>query len=85
MARFVQKAKFVDFPSIVVIGIAVARTAYRAACCRLGAAELVFDADDVILAEVGAGLHFDQLEQDLAGVGEAMDAAERQVDRLVFG
>ena len=24
MARFVQKAKFVDFPSIVVIGIAVA-------------------------------------------------------------
>ena len=51
----------------------------------LGAAEFVLDADDVVFAQIGAGLHLDQLEQDLAGVGEAVHAAERQVDRLVFG
>ena len=31
-----------------------------------------------------AHLDLDELEQDLARIGEAMDAAERQVDRLVF-
>src|SRR5688572_29343197 len=51
---------------------------------RSGAAELVFDADDIVLAEIGAGLHFDQLQHDLSGVAEPMHAAERQVDRLVL-
>ena len=44
----------------------------------------VLDADDVVLAEIGAGLHLDQLEVDLAGIGEAVDDADRQEDRLVL-
>ena len=57
----------------------------RHAGAALRPSELVLDADDVVFAEIGAGLDLDQLEQDLAGVGEAVDAAERQVDRLVLG
>ena len=38
----------------------------------------VLDADDVVLAEIGAGLHLDQLQIDLAGIGEPVDDADRQ-------
>ena len=36
----------------------------------------VLNSDDVILAEITAGLHFDQFERDLALVGQAMDGPE---------
>ena len=35
---------------------------------RSGALVIVLDADDVVLAEIAAGLHLDQFEQDLAGI-----------------
>src|SRR5258708_12414131 len=40
--------------------------------------------NDVVMAEVAPDLHLDQFEGDLAGVGEAMNAADRDVDRFVF-
>ena len=41
----------------------------------------VVDSDDVILAEIAAGLNLDQFDVDLARVGEAMGRAHRQIDR----
>jgi len=40
-----------------------------------GAPVYIVKADDVILAEIAAGLHFDQLQRHLARVAQAMDAA----------
>ena len=40
----------------------------------------VLEANDVVLAEIAAGLHLDQLEVDLAGVGQA-GADSRSADR----
>ena len=45
---------------------------------------VVFEADDVVLAEVRARLHLDDLERHLARVGEAMRLAERDVGALVL-
>jgi hypothetical protein len=45
---------------------------------------IVLDADDVILAEIAAGLHLDQLQQDLSGVLEPVHRAHRDIDRLVL-
>ena len=47
----------------------------RKAGARLGAPIVILDADDIVLAEIAAGLHFDQLEQDLARVFEAVHGA----------
>ena len=44
----------------------------------------VVDADDVVLAEIAAGLHLDQFQRDLAPVGEPVNRADRDVDRLVL-
>ena len=44
----------------------------------------VVEAHDVVLAEIAADLHLDQFERDLAGIGEPMNAADRDVDRFVF-
>src|SRR3982751_1116495 len=44
----------------------------------------VLDPHDVVLAEITPGLNLDQLEWDLALVGQAMDRANRNVDRLVL-
>ena len=44
----------------------------------------VVGADDVVLAEIGADLHLDQLEGDLARVLQAVLAAQRQVGALVL-
>ena len=46
---------------------------------------MVFEADDVVFAEIGAGLHLDQVQRDLAGVFQPMGRAERDIARLVFG
>src|SRR5215207_3276448 len=44
----------------------------------------VFVADDVVFLEVVAGLDLDALECLPAGIGQAMDAAHRDVDRFVL-
>src|ERR1044072_3556740 len=44
----------------------------------------VVEALDVVLAEIAADLHLDQLERDFSRIGEAMDAADRDIDRLVL-
>src|SRR3977135_176563 len=51
--------------------------------CTASAATIdVVQADDVVLAEIAAGLHLDQFERDPARIGEPMDRAARAVDRL---
>src|SRR5688572_14163036 len=45
----------------------------------------ILEADDIVLAEVGARLHFNQLERHLAGILEPVARAEWNVGRLVFG
>src|SRR5262249_24121356 len=49
-----------------------------------GAAVRVLEADDVVLAEVAARLHLDDLEVYLAGVGQAVRLAQRDVGALVL-
>src|ERR1044072_818172 len=44
----------------------------------------VFDADDVVLAEIGPRLHLDQVKRHLSRVLEPVRAAERHEDRLVL-
>src|SRR5256714_1916830 len=41
----------------------------------------VLDSHDVVLAEVGSGLHLDDLQRHLAGVLEAVQLADRDVER----
>ncbi len=55
-----------------------------AACLRLGSGVYILVSDDVVLAEVCAGLDLDQDDLDLAAVGEAVRRAERDVDGLVL-
>jgi hypothetical protein len=45
---------------------------------------LVVEANDIILAEITADLNFDQFEGYLAGVSETMNAADRDICRLVL-
>src|ERR1043166_7577477 len=40
--------------------------------------------DDVVLAEVASGLDLDQFEGNLAGIGEAVSRADRDIRRLVL-
>src|SRR6185436_3871977 len=50
----------------------------------LAALVVVLDADDVVLAEIAAGLDFDQFELDLAGILQPVHRADRDVDRFVL-
>src|SRR5205814_9914787 len=50
----------------------------------LTAPVVVLDADDVVLAEIAAGLDFDQFELDLAGILQPVHRADRDVDRFVL-
>ena len=43
-------------------------------CAALRPPIVILDADDVVLAEIAAGLNLDQLEQDLAGILDALRA-----------
>src|SRR5579863_8693473 len=45
---------------------------------------IVFDADDIVLAEIAAGLHLDQFEVDLARIFQAMLGPARNIRRFVF-
>src|ERR1700730_10158469 len=52
---------------------------------RLSAAIIdVVEPDNIVFAQVGAGLNLDQFEVDPAGVRHAMHATYRQIDRLVL-
>ena len=57
---------------------------YCSLCLRRSPLIDILDTLDVVFAEIAAGLHFDQLERDLALVGHAVNAADRQIDRLVL-
>src|SRR5215468_1814794 len=50
----------------------------------LSASVEIVQANDVIIAQIAPDLHLDQFERDLAGVGEAMNAPDRDVDRFIF-
>src|SRR5271165_536013 len=51
---------------------------------RSAAAVGILEPDDVVLAEIAAGLHLDQRQRDAAGIFQPVDAAERQIDALVL-
>jgi hypothetical protein len=44
----------------------------------------VIEPHDVILAQIAAHLHLDQLQRDFPRIGEAMDCTDRHVDRFIF-
>src|ERR1043166_7595468 len=44
----------------------------------------ILEPDDVVLAEIAAGLNFDQFERNLAGIGEPMHGPDRDIGRLVL-
>src|SRR5690606_22609557 len=44
----------------------------------------VDDADDIVLSEISAGLHLDEVQRNLAGVFQPVDGAQGYVSRLVF-
>ena len=48
------------------------------------AAIRVFEANDIVFAEVAARLHFDDLQWHLAGVGQAVCLPKRNISALVF-
>src|SRR5947209_412173 len=47
-------------------------------------AVVILDPDDVVLAEIAAGLDLDQLQVDLAGILQAMRRSDRDEDRFVL-
>ena len=49
-----------------------------------GPPKSVFKADDVIFAQVAAGLDFNDFQRDFAGVAESVLLSKRYVGRLVF-
>src|SRR4030081_1898623 len=51
---------------------------------RSRAPVIVLDPDDVVLAEIAAGLDLDQFQQNLAGIFQPMDRADRDMDRFVL-
>src|SRR5712672_2457457 len=51
---------------------------------RLGPSVAVGHAHDVVLAEIRARLHLDELQRQLAGVFEPVFGPDRDVDGLVF-
>src|SRR3954468_13008304 len=45
---------------------------------------VVLNADDVVLAKVTSGLDLDQFQNNLAGIFQSVDSADRDVDRFVL-
>lgn len=45
----------------------------------------VFESNDIILAEIAAGLHFDDFQRDVAKVFQTVFHSYRDVGGLVFG
>ena len=44
----------------------------------------ILDTDDIVLAKIASGLHLDEFEIDLAGVGQSVIRADRQVNGFVL-
>ena len=44
----------------------------------------ITEANDIVLAKIAPHLHLDELERNFPGVGEAMNAADRDIHRFVF-
>ena len=44
----------------------------------------ILEPHDIVLAEIGAGLHLDQRQRDQAGILQPVHAAQRQIDALVL-
>lgn len=53
-------------------------------CSKLGPPIIVFDPDDIVFAEIAAGLNLDQFQRDLAGILQSVLRADRNVDRLIL-
>src|SRR6267142_6398708 len=49
-----------------------------------GALVIVLDANDIVLAEIAAGLDFDQLQRNLARIFHPVSRADRNIDRFVL-
>jgi hypothetical protein len=49
-----------------------------------GALVVILDADDIVLAEIAAGLNLDQFQQYLARIFQPVDGADRDIDRFVL-
>ena len=45
---------------------------------------IVLNPNDIVLAEIAAGLDLDQFQRDLAGVFQPVHGADRDVDRFVL-
>src|SRR3990167_4901608 len=69
------------------VGVAAMRTGFPVICLRRSAGVApvhVLEANDVVLAAVTTGLHFNQFQRLLARVFQAMLAAQRDVGAFVF-
>src|ERR1700683_109189 len=56
----------------------------RALTHQLGTSIIALDAHDIVLAEVAAGLHLDQLKIDLARIFQAVSGTARNIGRFIF-
>jgi len=64
--------------------VTVSRRSPACVFVRLGAPIRIFQADNVVFLEVGATLHLDQFQRELAGIAEAMGCAWRNESLLVL-
>src|SRR5262245_49098786 len=71
-----------DAQSAQLLWVARAKPGWKA--LLLSTPVNIVEAHDVVLAEIAADLHLDQLERDLARIGEPMNAPDRDIDRFVF-
>ena len=56
---------------------------YDRAIVALSSGKIVLETDDVVLAEIAAGLDLDEFELDPARIGEPVNTADRDIGRLV--
>lgn len=45
---------------------------------------VVFEPDNIVLAQIAPRLDFNDFQWDFAGIGQAMNLTERDIGRLVF-
>src|SRR5205085_8278783 len=60
------------------------QSSHGARPARSAAAVSVVEPDNIIFAEIAAGLHLDQFERDLAGISQPVDRSDGNEDRLVL-
>src|SRR5262245_32084658 len=59
------------------------RTQLPASCPGMPMINVV-EPNNVVLAQIAADLHFDQLQRDFSRIGEAMDRTDRHIDGFIF-